>query len=48
MFKCTCPHCGRSEYSASPHRDKKTIKCIYCTEEYDNPYYDKKEENGDG
>lgn len=44
-YKWTCPHCGRSEYSASPHREKKTIKCIYCTKEYKNPHCEKREVN---
>ena len=47
-YKFTCPHCGRSEYSAAGHRDKEKIKCVYCGKEYLNPYYKRKEDDDNG
>ena len=47
-YKWTCPYCGRSEYSASAFRDKKRIRCVYCSKEYRNPYYEGKEGRHNG
>jgi hypothetical protein len=37
--KWTCPHCKGEMYSAWPKRDEPTIRCEYCKEIFDNPYY---------
>ncbi len=45
-FEWTCPRCGGKEYSANPKRDKEKTRCICCGKEYENPYREKKKENG--
>jgi len=40
VYEWTCPYCGGKAYSAGAYRGEERTKCIYCAEEYKNPYYE--------
>ncbi|MDP4092581.1 MAG: hypothetical protein Q8920_04400 [Bacillota bacterium] len=39
MVEWTCPDCKGKMYSSYEAQVKKTVKCIYCGKEYENPFY---------